>query len=106
MIWFEINEELYILHGLTFYSKNIFSAQGVPTSYTYSRWEHKSMFGEHIRYLDGFDNGTLLIQNKSTLKSYQNNGVVYVLRTSICVPIWNKYMMWVLLVQDNPVCSS
>jgi hypothetical protein len=36
-------------------------AQGVPTSYTYSRWEHKSMFGEHIRYLDGFDNGTLLL---------------------------------------------
>jgi hypothetical protein len=33
------------------------------------------MFGEHIRYLDGFDNGTLLIQNKSKLKSYQVNGV-------------------------------
>jgi hypothetical protein len=50
-------------------------ARGVPTSYTYSRWEHKSMFGEHIRYLDGFDNGTLLIQIKSKLKSYQVNGV-------------------------------
>jgi hypothetical protein len=50
-------------------------ARGVPTSNTYSRWEHKSMFGEHIRYLDGFDNGTLLIQNKSKLISYQDNGV-------------------------------
>ena len=46
-------------------------ARGVPTSYTYSRWEHKSMFGEHIRYLDGFGNGTLSPQNKSkTIKRF------------------------------------
>jgi hypothetical protein len=32
------------------------------------------MFGEHIRYLDGFDNGTLLIQSKSKIKGYQDNG--------------------------------
>jgi len=50
-------------------------ARGVLTSYIFSRWEHKSMFGEHIRYLDGFENGTLLIENKSKLKSYQDNGV-------------------------------
>jgi hypothetical protein len=31
-------------------------AQGIPALYNFSRWEHKSMFGEHIRYLDGFDN--------------------------------------------------
>jgi hypothetical protein len=50
-------------------------ARGIPASYTFSRWEHKSMFGEHIRYLDGFDNGTLLIQNKSNLERYQDNGL-------------------------------
>ena len=50
-------------------------ARGVPESYTYSRWEHKSMFGEHIRYLDGFGNGTLSLQNKSKLKRYQDNGL-------------------------------
>jgi hypothetical protein len=33
------------------------------------------MFGEHIRYLDGFDNGTLLLENKFKLRSYQDNGV-------------------------------
>jgi hypothetical protein len=50
-------------------------ARGIPALYKFSRWEHKSMFGEHIRYLDGFDNGTLLIQNKSEIKSYQDNGL-------------------------------
>jgi hypothetical protein len=32
-------------------------ARGIPALYNFSTWEHKSMFGEHIRYLDGFDNG-------------------------------------------------
>ena len=50
-------------------------ARGIPALYNFSKWEHKSMFGEHIRYLDGFDNGTLLIQSKSKITRYQDNGL-------------------------------
>jgi hypothetical protein len=38
----------------------------------YSKWEHMSYFGEHIRFLDGFDDGTLMLPylNESDSKKH------------------------------------
>ena len=50
-------------------------AYGVPGIYMYSKWEHMSSFGEHIRFLDGFDNGTLILPYLNESDSYQDNGI-------------------------------
>jgi hypothetical protein len=34
-----------------------------------------SSFGEHIRFLDGFDNGTLILPYLNESDSYQDNGI-------------------------------
>jgi hypothetical protein len=46
-------------------------ARGIPALYNFSKWEHKSMFGEHIRYLDGFDNAVNLCCSVFSLE-YKN----------------------------------
>ena len=50
-------------------------AYGVPGLYMYSKWEHMSSIGEHIRFLDGFDNGTLILPYLNESDSYQDNGI-------------------------------
>jgi hypothetical protein len=50
-------------------------AYGVPGLHMYSKWEHMSSFGEHIRFLDGFDNGTLILPYLNKSDSYQDNGI-------------------------------
>jgi hypothetical protein len=47
----------------------------------YSKWEHMSSFREHIRFLDGFDNGTLILPYLNESDSYQDNGI-YTIRVT------------------------
>jgi len=51
----------------------------------YSKWEHMSYFGEHIRFLDGFDNGTLILPSMNESDGYQDNGI-YICRVSNGIP--------------------
>jgi hypothetical protein len=60
-------------------------AYGVPERYMYSKWEHMSSFGEHIRFLDGFDNGTLILPYMNEYDGYQDNGI-YLCRVNNGVP--------------------
>lgn len=48
------------------------SPDGVPDTYTFNRWEHQSEQGEHIRFLDGLENGTLILQKLP--QQYQISG--------------------------------
>lgn len=57
-------------------------AQGEPDNVTYFRWEHKSLFNEHIRYLSATNEGILRI-NES--KRYQNTGF-YICNVSNGIP--------------------
>ncbi|CAC5396461.1 unnamed protein product [Mytilus coruscus] len=41
-------------------------ADGFPQTYTFDRWEHLSENGEHIRFLDGLQNGTLILPKSQT----------------------------------------
>ena len=50
-------------------------AHGVPERYMYSKWEHMSSFREHIRFLDGFDYGTLILPYMNESDGYQDNGI-------------------------------
>ncbi|CAC5412282.1 unnamed protein product [Mytilus coruscus] len=59
-------------------------ANGNPDTYTFSRWEHKSKFGEHIRFINGYTNGSLVLPATRT-KSYQDSGF-YVCTVSNGVP--------------------
>lgn len=43
-----------------------------PNNYSFSRWEHKTSTGKHLRYLNGTENGTL---NFDTLEG--NSGLIY-----------------------------
>jgi hypothetical protein len=45
---------------------------GIPL---FTVWEHMSSFGEHIRFLDGFVNGTLILPYLNESDSYQDNGI-------------------------------
>ncbi|XP_063443327.1 uncharacterized protein LOC134723705 [Mytilus trossulus] len=47
-------------------------ASGFPDNYSFSRWEHKSSTGKHLRYLNGTENGIL---NFDTLEA--NSGLMY-----------------------------
>ncbi|CAC5373005.1 unnamed protein product [Mytilus coruscus] len=47
--------------------------RGVPNVYTFYKWNHQSEYGEHIRFLDGFANGTLTLDN--TEYPYMRNGI-------------------------------
>ncbi|CAG2198974.1 unnamed protein product [Mytilus edulis] len=59
-------------------------ANGNPDTYTFSRWEHKSEYGEYIRFIDGYTNGSLVLPTTQT-KSYQDSGF-YVCTVSNGVP--------------------
>ncbi|VDH95758.1 Hypothetical predicted protein, partial [Mytilus galloprovincialis] len=49
--------------------------RGNPENYTFYRWEHTSDYGDHVRFLSGSTNGSLIFQNDSgNAIEYQNNG--------------------------------
>ncbi|CAC5368456.1 unnamed protein product [Mytilus coruscus] len=49
-------------------------AQGEACSYHYFKWEHKSLFNEHIRYLRGTDDGFLRLPELNVSNIYQDTG--------------------------------
>lgn len=49
-------------------------AQGEPDNVTYFRWEHRSVFNEHIRYLDATSDGILQLLEDNESHRYQNTG--------------------------------
>ena len=55
--------------------------EGNPPLYTFYQWEHLSENGEHIRYIDGMSNGTLVLSNTT----YMDTGV-YICTVSNGVP--------------------
>lgn len=50
------------------------NATGVPNVYRFSKWEHLSEFGEHIRFLNGLNAGSLNILPDSNSVNYLKNG--------------------------------
>lgn len=48
--------------------------QGEPANVTYFRWEHRSLFDEHIRYLDSTNDGILRLLEDKKSHRYQNTG--------------------------------
>lgn len=50
------------------------NATGVPSVYRYSRWEHLSEFGEHIRYLVGSEDGIVNVLTEVRSLNYINSG--------------------------------
>ncbi|CAC5378129.1 unnamed protein product [Mytilus coruscus] len=50
------------------------NATGVPNDYRFSKWEHVSEFGEHIRYLDGLNDGNFNILSDGDSVTYLKNG--------------------------------
>ncbi|VDI35101.1 Hypothetical predicted protein, partial [Mytilus galloprovincialis] len=48
------------------------AADGFPDTYTFDKWEHKSEDGDHVRFVDGLQNGTLILQ--TIPYQYQMNG--------------------------------
>ncbi|XP_063408234.1 uncharacterized protein LOC134691597 [Mytilus trossulus] len=46
---------------------------GFPDTYIFYRWEHQSEIGEHIRFLNGLGNGTLILQTLP--QRYQISGI-------------------------------
>ncbi|VDI63987.1 Hypothetical predicted protein [Mytilus galloprovincialis] len=51
------------------------NANGYPKIYRYLLWEHKTLFGEHIRYLKGDSFGNVYLSENSSDAKYQNNGI-------------------------------
>lgn len=49
-------------------------AQGEPDNVTYFRWEHRSIFDEHIRYLSGTNDGILRLLDFNISARYQDTG--------------------------------
>ncbi|VDI26509.1 Hypothetical predicted protein [Mytilus galloprovincialis] len=60
-------------------------ADGQPMNYIYRKWEHKSMFNEHIRYLTELGTGILTLPFLEIQNRYQDSGI-YVCRVSNGVP--------------------
>lgn len=50
------------------------NATGNPGIHKYSQWEHRSSNNKHIRYLDGRQNGYLLIPNLNGLPWFCKSG--------------------------------
>ncbi|XP_063417207.1 uncharacterized protein LOC134699544 [Mytilus trossulus] len=48
------------------------AADGFPDTYTFDKWEHQSEKGDHVRFVDGLQNGTLILQ--TIPYQYQMNG--------------------------------
>ncbi|XP_052080102.1 hemicentin-1-like isoform X2 [Mytilus californianus] len=60
--------------------------EGVPNRFTFGRWEHRSYFNEHIRYLNSTSNGKLLLPIlKNTTSKFDDSGI-YVCNASNGVP--------------------
>lgn len=60
--------------------------KGVPANYTFFQWQHKSEYGDHIRFLDGSEDGILLLPKSKDFNSqYYDNGV-YVCTVSNGIP--------------------
>lgn len=53
--------------------------------YTYGKWEHKSFFNEHVRYLNGTSSGLLILPLQEKRVRYQDSGI-YVCSVSNGVP--------------------
>jgi hypothetical protein len=47
---------------------------GIPSIYTYYKWQYKSKYGVLIRELDGETNGVLTLPNISAEDTYQDSG--------------------------------
>lgn len=60
-------------------------ANGDPMKYTYGKWEHKSFFNEHIRYLDKSADGNLILPFQKRQIRYQDSGI-YICSVSNGVP--------------------
>ncbi|CAC5411923.1 unnamed protein product [Mytilus coruscus] len=60
-------------------------AQGEPNTYNYFTWEHQSVFNEHIRYLDGTDDGILRLPEINVSNIYQDTGF-YICNVSNGIP--------------------
>ncbi|CAC5399799.1 unnamed protein product [Mytilus coruscus] len=60
--------------------------KGVPPNYTFFQWQHKSEYGDHIRFLSGSEDGILqLPKNENFNTQYYDNGV-YVCTVSNGIP--------------------
>ncbi|CAC5378825.1 NCAM [Mytilus coruscus] len=46
-------------------------ASGDPGTYKFADWDHQSVFGKHIRYIENTRNGTLVLEKHN----YQNSGI-------------------------------
>lgn len=68
-----------MLHGTFIEDNNIreikCTAQGEPDSYYFLPWENRSQFDEHIRYIDGTDDGILQLPEVNVLNKYQDSGI-------------------------------
>ncbi|VDH92902.1 Hypothetical predicted protein, partial [Mytilus galloprovincialis] len=58
-------------------------AHGYPKTYTFYEWEHQSEQGNHIRFLEGLQNGTLILQ---TLPQQYQIGGKYICSVSNGIP--------------------
>lgn len=60
--------------------------KGVSQNYTFFQWQHKSEYGDHIRFLDGSQDGILLLPNIQDFNTqYYDNGV-YICTVSNGIP--------------------
>ncbi|VDH91854.1 Hypothetical predicted protein, partial [Mytilus galloprovincialis] len=60
--------------------------KGVPQNYTFFQWQHKSEYGDHIRFLNGSQDGILLLPNIQDFNTqYYDNGV-YICTVSNGIP--------------------
>lgn len=79
---FTINKDVRILEC---------KPDGFPNVYQFDRWEHKSFFGDHIRYLNA-SSGVLILPNHANMLSkferYQDSGV-YVCAVNNGIPDQN-----------------
>ncbi|XP_052065251.1 uncharacterized protein LOC127705041 isoform X2 [Mytilus californianus] len=49
--------------------------QGVPDIYTFEPWEHTTAGGQHIRFLIGYQNGTLVLNETKSENTLQDTGI-------------------------------
>ena len=56
-------------------------ASGVPNVYSFDEWEHKTILGEHLRYLNGTISGELIIPELSAYSYFYDTGI-YICKVS------------------------
>ncbi|CAC5368728.1 unnamed protein product [Mytilus coruscus] len=49
--------------------------QGLPNVYTFEPWEHTSVTGQHIRFLNGDHNGNLILNQTNPESTLQDTGI-------------------------------